>query len=284
MAQSRVWLITGATRGLGFDMAKIALAAGHKVIACHRSKKPGGTSNWDELEALGGIWTYLDVSGEDAESKVKALVAEHGKIDVLVNNAGYAVMGSIEDVPLDKVNAIFNTNFIGTLRTVKGVLPSMREHKTGTIVNISSSITFAPMPALGIYTATKSAVEAYTEVLQAEIAAFGIRVLLVEPGATATDFASDTGSGIRVESSEPYQEGIIKYISNMMSADKFASNGANSVAVAERIVEAIDGTGSLAGKEIGLRLPLGKDTGSDLEKRAAVFADLANLKDVWGSV
>lgn len=125
---------------------------------------------------------------------------------------------------------------------------------------------------------------AYTEVLQAEIAAFGIRVLLVEPGATATDFASDTGSGIRVESSEPYQEGIIKYISNMMSADKFASNGANSVAVAERIVEAIDGTGSLAGKEIGLRLPLGKDTGSDLEKRAAVFADLANLKDVWGSV
>lgn len=99
MAQSRVWLITGATRGLGFDMAKIALAAGHKVIACHRSKKPGGTSNWDELEALGGIWTYLDVSGEDAESKVKALVAEHGKIDVLVNNAGYAVMGSIEDVP-----------------------------------------------------------------------------------------------------------------------------------------------------------------------------------------
>lgn len=124
----------------------------------------------------------------------------------------------------------------------------------------------------------------YTEALQAEVAAFGIRVLLVEPGATATDFASDKGSGIRVESSEPYQEGIIKYIASMMSPSQFASNGATSADVAERVVEAIDGTGSMAGKEIGLRLPLGKDTGSDLEKRAAMFQDLANLKDVWGSV
>lgn len=99
MAQSQVWLITGASRGLGFDVAKIALKSGHKVIACHRGNKPENTSNWDELEALGGIWTQLDVSSDDAESKVKALVVEYGRIDVLVNNAGYAILGSIEDVP-----------------------------------------------------------------------------------------------------------------------------------------------------------------------------------------
>lgn len=99
MPQSNVWLITGASRGLGFDMAKIALEAGHKVIACYRGEKPQDTSKWDELETLGGVWTQLDVSSEDAESKVKALVAEHGQIDVLVNNAGYAILGSIEDVP-----------------------------------------------------------------------------------------------------------------------------------------------------------------------------------------
>ncbi|KAJ8121289.1 hypothetical protein ONZ43_g2222 [Nemania bipapillata] len=99
MTQPQVWLITGASRGLGFDIAKIALKTGHKVIACYRGEKPGNTYNWDELEALGGIWTQLDVSSDDTELKVKALVAEHGRIDVLVNNAGYAILGSIEDVP-----------------------------------------------------------------------------------------------------------------------------------------------------------------------------------------
>ncbi|KAI0456210.1 hypothetical protein F5B21DRAFT_165235 [Xylaria acuta] len=284
MAQPQVWLITGASRGLGFDMAKAALKAGHKVIACYRSKKPDNASKWDELEALGGIWTDLDVSSEDAELKVKALVAEHGGIDVLVNNAGYAILGSIEDVPLDKVIAVFNTNFIGTLRTIKGVLPSMRERKTGTIVNISSSNAISPVPALGIYNATKFAMEGYTETLQAEVAPFGIRVLLVEPGATATEFASETGSGIRVDPSEPYQEGIVKQVSDMVSSPQYASAAANPIAVAERIVETIGGTGVMGGREIGLRLPLGKDTGAGIEKRAALLADLANLKDVWESV
>ncbi|KAI0912926.1 hypothetical protein F4823DRAFT_622536 [Ustulina deusta] len=285
MPQSNVWLITGASRGLGFDMAKIALEAGHKVIACYRGEKPQDTSKWDELKTLGGIWTQLDVSSEDAESKVKALVAEHGQIDVLVNNAGYAILGSIEDVPLDKVHAILNTNFTGTLRTIKGVLPSMRERKTGTIVNISSSTAVDPVPALGIYAATKFAMEGYTETLQAEIAAFGIRVLLVEPGSTATEFASAAGSGVRVQPSEPYtQDGIFKQVADFLSSEQYVSMGASSTAVAERIVETIDGTGFMAGKEIGLRLPLGKDTGASLGKKAAMFAKLENLKDVWGSI
>ncbi|KAI1348337.1 hypothetical protein F5Y01DRAFT_216852 [Xylaria sp. FL0043] len=285
MSQSKVWLITGASRGLGFDMAKIALKAGHKVIACYRGKKPEDTAKWDELQALGGIWTQLDVSSEDAQSKVEELVAEHGQIDVLLNNAGYAVLGSIEDVPFDKVHAIFNTNFIGTLRTIKGVLPSMRKRKTGTIVNVSSSVAIDPVPALGIYSATKFAMEGYTEVLQAEVAAFGIRVLLVEPGNTATEFASEAGSGVRVPPSEPYaHDGIVKQVTDFLTSEQYATAGAPSTAVAERIVETIDGTGLMAGKEVGLRLPLGKDTGANLGKRAAMFSGLANLGDVWGSV
>ncbi|KAK5627586.1 hypothetical protein RRF57_003301 [Xylaria bambusicola] len=280
-----IWLITGALRGLGFDMAKTALKAGHKVIGCYRSKGQQSTSNWDELEALGGIWTQLDVSSDDAEAKVKALVSQYGGIDVLVNNAGYAVLGSIEDVPLDQVHAVFNTNFIGTLRTIKGVLPSMRERKTGTIVNISSAIAIDHQPALGIYTATKCAMEGYTETLQAEVAGFGIRVLLVEPGATVTEFASTTGTGVRIELSEPYASGgIVKQLSDFLSSPEYASMGASSIAVAERIVETIDGTGIMAGKEVGLRLPLGKDTGAGFEKKAAAYANVASLKDVWSSV
>ncbi|RWA10663.1 hypothetical protein EKO27_g4447 [Xylaria grammica] len=284
MSQSNVWLVTGASRGLGFDIAKTALKAGHKVLACYRGNKPQDMSKWDELEALGGIWTQLDVSSEDAESRVKAIVGEQGRVDVLVNNAGYAILGSIEDVPLDKVQAIFNTNFIGTLRTIKGVLPSMRERKSGTIVNISSSNAINPIPALGIYTATKFAMEGYTETLQAEVAAFGIRVLLVEPGATATEFASETGTGVRTQPSEPYQDGIVKQITDFLTSEQYASMGAPSIVVAERIVETIDGTGSMAGKEVDLRLPLGKDTGAGLGKKATLFANLASLENVWGSV
>ncbi|KAI1188339.1 putative short chain oxidoreductase/dehydrogenase [Nemania serpens] len=182
-------------------------------------------SNWDELETLGGIWT---------------LVAEHGRIDVLVNNAGHAVMDTIKDVP------------------------------TSAIANIGSSITFAPILALCTDAATKSAVEGYTEVLQAEVAAFGIGVLLVKPGATATEFASEIGSGIKVESSEPYQEGILKYVSNMTNLSRSAPNVAISVAVVERV-------------ELWLRHPLGQNIGSDLEKKAVVFAGPVNLKDAWGS-
>lgn len=117
-----------------------------------------------------------------------------------------------------------------------------------------------------------------------EVASFGIRVLLVEPGATATEFASETGTGVRIPSSEPYQEGIIKHVSELLASPQVAAMRASSIDVAGRIVEAIDGTGFAAGKEIGLRLPLGKDTGVGIEKRAALFTGLADQKDVWGSV
>ncbi|KAI1827415.1 hypothetical protein F4861DRAFT_363086 [Xylaria intraflava] len=283
MEQPQIWLITGASRGIGFEMAKTALKAGHKVIACYRTKKPSDTRNWEDLESLGGVWTQLDVSNDDAESKVKAVVAEHGRIDVLVNNAGFGIVGGVEDIPLEEVHSVLNTNLFGTLRTIKGVLPSMRERKSGTIVNIGSSSGFSPVPALGIYCATKFAVEGYTEALQMEVAAFGVRVLLVEPGAIATEFGSETGSGVRVMPSEPYREGIVAQATDFIPKALTAS-GASPAVMATRIVEAVDGTGAMAGRKIGLRLPLGKDTGADLEKRAALFADLASLRDVWGSV
>lgn len=130
--------------------------------------------------------------------------------------------------------------------------------RTSAIANIGSSITFAPILALCTDAATKSAVEGYTEVLQAEVAAFGIGVLLVKPGATATEFASEIGSGIKVESSEPYQEGILKYVSNMTNLSRSAPNVAISVAVVERVVEAIDGTGSWLGRSYGFATRLGK--------------------------
>ncbi|KAI1267440.1 hypothetical protein F5Y18DRAFT_337930 [Xylariaceae sp. FL1019] len=283
MAQPQVWLITGASRGLGFDTAKFALAAGHKVLAVYR-KKPSDTAKWDELEKLGGIWTQLDVAADYTEEKVKALVAQYGKIDVLINNAGYALLSSVEDLPMEEVQNIFNVNLYGTIRTIKGVLPSMRQQKSGTIVNLSSANAIQVVPALSIYSATKWAVEAYTETLQMEVAAFGIRVMIVEPGAVETEFASEAGTAVRVPPSEPYQEGIVKQLSEYLASDKYWATMSASVSIAERIVQAIDGTGHMAGKEIKLRLPLGKDTGGALVRRAAAANELAGLEDVWGSV
>ncbi|KAI1326648.1 putative short chain oxidoreductase/dehydrogenase [Xylariaceae sp. FL0255] len=286
MAQSQqVWLITGAARGLGFEIAKSAIEAGHKVLACYR-KKPEDTTNFDKLESLGGIWTQLDPSSEDAESRVRALVSEHGQIDVLVNNAGYGMMSSTEDIPVNVAQDIFNTNFFGPLRTIKGVLPSMREHKTGTIVNVSSSVVFHPHAGMGMYAATKNALEAFTETLQAELKTFDIRVMLVEPGATATEFGSPAGTSVMVPLSEPYTQegGAIKQVLDWLLTGGLEGVASPSQAVAQRIVEAVDGTGFMAGKEIDLRLILGKDAGQQAEGRAAVYNNMMGLKEVWSSV
>lgn len=94
-ATAQIWLVTGASRGLGLDIARAALKAGHKVIACYRNRSRN-PSTFDEIEALGGVWLQIDVVGENAESQVQSVIAQYGRIDVLVNNAGYPIMGSIE--------------------------------------------------------------------------------------------------------------------------------------------------------------------------------------------
>lgn len=96
MFEAQVWLVTGASRGFGLEIAKAALKAGHKVVACYRTKSKN-PSAFEEVEALGGTWLQLDVVGKDVESQVQSVITQHGRIDVLVNNAGYAMFGSIED-------------------------------------------------------------------------------------------------------------------------------------------------------------------------------------------
>ncbi|KAI1378178.1 putative short chain oxidoreductase/dehydrogenase [Hypoxylon crocopeplum] len=284
MAETKVWLITGATRGLGLEIAKTALKAGHIVIACYRNKAKV-SSTIAEIEALGGTWLQLDVVGQDVESQVQSVVAKHGRIDVLVNNAGYAILGSIEETSVDQIAAVFKTNFVGTLRTIQAALPSMRSRRSGTIVNISSATGINSVPGLGVYSSTKFAVEGVTEALQGELASFNIRVLLVEPGMMATDILDASGTGVKLPLSDAYRGTAIEHVENMLFSPEFLSMAASATKVAQRIIEAVDGTGLMAGKEIGLRLPLGKDAGSDIEKRIAMYEGLAkSMKDVWESV
>ncbi|KAI1396113.1 putative short chain oxidoreductase/dehydrogenase [Hypoxylon fuscum] len=286
MFEAQVWLVTGASRGFGLEIAKAALKAGHKVVACYRTKSKN-PSAFEEVEALGGTWLQLDVVGKDVESQVQSVITQHGRIDVLVNNAGYAMFGSIEDTNVKQIETIFKTNFVGALRAIRAVLPSMRSRRSGTIVNISSSLAVHPTPGLGIYGATKFALEGVTEALQAEIAPFNIRTLLIVPGMMTTDIldSSDTGTGIKIPLGDAYKGTPVEQTDAGLHNPAFLSMAADPANVAQRVIEAVDGTGIMAGREIGLRVHLGRDTGADLERRAAMYDGLVkNMRDVWESV
>ncbi|KAH8682298.1 putative short chain oxidoreductase/dehydrogenase [Xylariales sp. PMI_506] len=275
------WLITGATSGLGFELAKVALAAGHIVVACCRdaSKSPEVIA---ELSGLGASWLQLDVAASDVESKIEAAISEHGGIDVLVNNAGYAVAGSIEDTSIDHINSLFAVNFLGPVRAIRAVLPSMRA-RGGTIVNIGSSNGLVSLASLGIYSASKFALEALSEALYVELSSFNIRVLLVEPGAIATRFADTKASAVEIPFSEPYIGTAASQMLDTVMQMYDSGMAANPENMATRICEAVDGTGIFEVEKPGLRLPLGT-TGAMLEAKGKELLALWERKHIWGSV
>jgi NAD(P)-dependent dehydrogenase (short-subunit alcohol dehydrogenase family) len=282
MSTAQVWFITGASRGLGLAIAKTALSAGHKVIACYRTKTPKTDASMAEVEALGGVWFQLDVAAEDVEARVRTAIGDHGKIDVLVNNAAYGLLGSIEDSTPDMVNDLLKVNVFGPLRIIQAILPSMRARSAGAIVNISSTNGFSPAPGVGLYSTTKFALEALTEAFQAELAPFNIRMLLVEPGLINTDLVNRDGAGILVPLSDSYKETILPQVIQRLVPETLATYGADPNKVASRVVEAVDETGAFEGKRLNLRLPLGQDCGAALEERVKSFEDLVKeTKDIW---
>ncbi len=167
-------LITGCSSGFGLEAAKLFLERGWDVVATMRNPEDGLLPKSDRLQIL-----PLDVT--NAASIAKA-VADAGSIDVLVNNAGYAAPAPIELIGIDQARALFETNTFGTLAVMQAVLPAYRERGSGVIINVSSSTTLRPMPLLGIYRASKAAVNAFTESLALEMKSFGVSVHVVLPG------------------------------------------------------------------------------------------------------
>ena len=181
-----VWFITGASRGIGAGMAKTILAAGHQVVATARSADTvtEAVGKHDNLLAL-----KLDVTKQaDADAAVDAAVKRFGKIDVLVNNAGYGVIGYFETVSDKQIRDQFDTNVFGTMNVTRAVLPIMRKQKAGQIFMISSGAGFISVPVSSIYASSKFALEGWTEGMAQEVEAFGIRVNLIEPGFFKSDF------------------------------------------------------------------------------------------------
>lgn len=184
-------LITGCSSGFGKAAAALFLARGWNVIATMRSPKP---TLFEESDRL--LVTALDVTDPNSVSDAVAEgIARFGRIDVVVNNAGIGLFSALEATPDEVIRQAFETNTFGVMGVTRAVVPHMRERGSGTIVNVTSSVGIAPMPLVAVYTASKYAIEGFSESLAYELGTFGVRVKIVEPGlAPSTSFGNSGGS------------------------------------------------------------------------------------------
>src|SRR5712691_10139955 len=187
-SMSKTILITGASSGFGRDTAETLFRAGHTVYASMRGTQGKNREAAEALRNVGIMTVELDVSDDGSvEAGVKRVLVEAGKIDVLVNNAGIMSAGVTEAFTAEQAKVIFDTNVIGLLRVTRAVLPSMRQKRDGLIINIGSILGRVTFPFLGIYGASKMAVEALTDSLRYEVSQLGVEVVEVQPSAYPTN-------------------------------------------------------------------------------------------------
>lgn len=181
MTTARRALITGCSTGIGRATAVELAARGYDVIATAR--RPETLADLKVAQTLA-----LDV---DSDESVAAVKAEIGRVDVLVNNAGFGLEGPIEELPIADIRRVFETNFFGAVRMIQAFVPAMREHGAGTVVNVSSVAGVAAAPLGGYYSATKFALEAVSEALHLEASHYGVKVVVIQPGAIETRFGDN---------------------------------------------------------------------------------------------
>jgi NAD(P)-dependent dehydrogenase (short-subunit alcohol dehydrogenase family) len=199
MNATKVWYVTGASRGLGLSLVKQLLAAGYRVAATSRSaddlQKAAGPNDPSRFLPL-----TVDLTSADAiRHSLEQTVARFGAVDVIVNNAGYGMAGTVEELDEQKMRAIFEINVFATINVTKYALPYLRKQRSGHIINIASVAGFAGSPGWSIYSATKSAVIAFSEVLALDLQELGIKVTVVGPSGFRTGFLT-AGSLVSTES------------------------------------------------------------------------------------
>lgn len=186
---NKVWFITGTSRGFGRVWADAALKRGDKVAATARSL--ASIADLKEKYGANVLTLALDVTNtEQVKAAVAQAHAHFGRLDVILNNAGYSLIGTIEEANADDVRALYETNIFGTLAVIQAALPLLRKQGGGHIIGVSSGLGHVTLPVIGYYCSSKWAFEAIHESLAAEVKPFGINVTIIEPGAYATEFGS----------------------------------------------------------------------------------------------
>lgn len=190
MHSRRVWFITGASSGFGKAFATYAATQGYRVVATARTQR--------NLEELAGkfpgqvLAVPMDVTDRrQIDRAVKQAIDQFGRVDVLINNAGYSIVGAMEETPEDELRALMDTNFFGAVAVTRALLPFFRKQRAGAIVNISSLGGQLSYPGFGAYSASKFALEGVSEALAHEVKPFGVKVLIVEPGQFRTELAGN---------------------------------------------------------------------------------------------
>lgn len=260
----KTWFITGASRGFGLRIAKLALEQGDNVVATARSAEA-------VIEALGNrerlLALPLDVTDEaQAKAVVAAAVEAFGSIDVLLNNAGFGLLGAVEEASAKDVERVYRTNVFGLLNVTRAVLPTMRVQRSGRILNISSIGGYRAGPGFGVYSSTKFAVEGLSESLHAELTPLGVHVTVVEPGYFRTDFLDATSLTVSGGDIEDYAEtaGRVRRV----AAELNHGQPGDPDRLAKVLVDFADAANP------PVRLPLGSDTVAAIEAKHVSDAEI----------
>ncbi|NRF96225.1 SDR family NAD(P)-dependent oxidoreductase [Paenibacillus frigoriresistens] len=231
--EKKVWFITGASRGLGRIWAEAALSRGDKVAATARTPE----SIVDLKERFGDAVLPLTLDVTDSrqvELVVQQAHAHFGRLDVVLNNAGYTLVGTTEEADESDVRELFDANYFGTLRVIQAALPLLRLQGSGHILGVSSAMGIVAAPLIGFYCASKWAVEALHDSLAQEVKGFGIKVTLLEPGAFATDF----GSPLSMKTSQVLE--VYAELRNRVSIRLSTEERGDPKATAEAILQIVD--------------------------------------------
>ena len=264
----KVWFITGASRGFGRIWAEAALERGDRVAATAREV----ASVADLKDRFGDavLPLALDVTNDDqARNAVGQAHAHFGRLDVVLNNAGYSLVGTTEEASIDEVRAQFDTNYFGTLRVIQAALPLLRQQGHGHIIGVSSGVGIVAFPIIGFYCATKWAFEALHDSLAQEVKSFGIQVTLIEPGAYATEFGSPASlkQATGMDVYDPLRQQVFGRMSSMERGDPQAT--------ADAILQIVDA------ENPPLRLILGSGM---LPMVRATYADRIATWEQWEAV
>lgn len=256
MSENKVWFITGTSAGIGRELAETALEKGYKVVATAR--KPEVLRDLAEKYPETVLTLKLDVTNKnDIAEAIDKTIEKFGRIDAVVNNAGYGLLGAVEEPSDEQIRRQFETNFFGVINVVREVLPVLRRQKSGHIINVSSGLGFFAFPSYGYYSATKFAVQGLSEALAQEVAPLGIKVTIAEPGGTKTDFIKGV---VRPENVLPEA-----YPSTTNLFELFGNNQDLQLSDPRRVAEVLIETAE--SENPPLHLPLGEDSYNGIQNQ-----------------
>jgi NAD(P)-dependent dehydrogenase (short-subunit alcohol dehydrogenase family) len=270
MAREEVAVVTGSSTGIGFETSLALAKNGYLTYATMRKTEGGGSKQIADItknENLPLNVLQLDVENDKSVlNAVNRIVTENSRIDVVVNNAGYALVGALEETSTEEIKAQFETNFFGAVRVMQAVIPIMRKQRSGKIVNITSMGGRIAIPLDSIYHATKFALEGLSESIQYELEPFGIKIILIEPGAVGTNFWKNWRMATKASSSSDNNNSPYKQIENNIfeSFKKMEQNAIHPSEVTKVILQAV------IADNPDFRYVVGKDAAAILETRRSM--------------